>query len=736
MESTIRYRILKNKYVAISFSNILSKNALILCQVAQYATNRLSMSREYVDLLRNMIMRLGEFCRNIFIVLQKRDDIINCYLVLYLRSLLSRSLKDKIRQAIAWLESFAELSGIRFTFMDYKSIRSLLSFLTTKKRVTWYSGGMEILPSGGNKSAFAPKNISFYGALARYSVDTVDLNLLSSDFIHNGRFIIFGLDSYSLRTAVSRAMGRTLNKYAIMNNGLSREAYPRDQLYQVKVRIILGSGGEITEITSMSTSSDSSEKIMWLPMAVIPHRIRYNVMRNNDCGLLTLFRVFIDEKPHITIKADIEVLTYFISLLFHILMLAKKRRIYMPVLDIQDEATKGEIHIGWQLQSGEPIAPFYLKLVDIQRHILILGRTGMGKSRLARIIVEGLLAEQYSKVWIFDFHREYIDLASRYGFEVFIPGTLEYPLMINIFESIGENPESYSTFLMSLLLETIKLRGGEVSAQMERALSYALWSTVTGDEPSPLTFLRNLLKWCKEVESDLPTALYTFYAVINRLKSIFSGISRNIFWVKRSNIHINELRNKNVIFDLSFLFKRNLKREILLLINVLLRYLVMDMFREGINNNNRPKLCLVVEEGRYLMPWRRMESSMETTAMEDFATLARKYGLGLVVISQSPYTISPDIISNAGTLFMMNAEIPEHEHIISGDEQLRRYIQIMPPREAIVRLTSSPALIHIRVREIEPDLASEPIIQRSRREDTERYLIEIPFEEYIKSILT
>jgi len=328
-----------------------------------------------------------------------------------------------------------------------------------------------------------------------------------------------------------------------------------------------------------------------------------------------------------------------------------------------------------------------------------------------------------------------LDLISKYDFELYVPGTTEFPLMINIFEGGDEEPESYSTFLNTLLLETIRLGGEEISAQMERALSYAVWSTVVSKKPSPLTFLKNLSVWCRETESDMPTALYTFYAVTNRLRSIFSGVSKNIFWVKKSNIDIDELKRKNVIFDLSYLFKRNLKREILLLVNIILRYIVMNMFQQDINIKDEPELCLVVEEGRYLMPWRRTESSIETTAMEDFATLARKYGLGLIVISQSPYTICPDILANAGTLFMMNAEIPEREHIIIDDENLRNYIQIMPPREAIVRLTSHPALIHVKIKKVDTYTQEYSSKIYRAKQFWAGEIIEISFEEYIKKLL-
>ncbi len=731
----------ENKFLVIIFSSGILKTVVVLSRVSRIILNKISDVSNCMTVLKNFIIRLGELEGRFFVILRRKEDVMECYLLFCLMALRLAKLRKIVRKYIAQLKNIAEILGLYFMYLDKTSIEDILRFLISKQVVLKQSRKIEIVaqrydqPSKSGGILGNDKQIQ-----NRLLIHTQDSKLLEGfmfSIIQNGQFIALGLDLNSIKQAFNRIYPRRHNVLSILNfKDPKKVRRSENQIEYVTIKMTLLIGQELAEMFSLLDSGyDKLEQFLYIPSSFLPYRFIEKNTRRRGLKVMKIIDEILNGSFEILIKADFDVALYFYVVLINMLVLAKRKGIWIPNFGPCEGVTKGDIHVGWQLKFGEPVAPFYLSLSDIQRHVLILGRTGMGKTRLARVIIEEILEKTHSNVWVFDIHREYADLVRRYDFDFYMPGTMEFPLMINIFESVNEDPESYSTFLTALLLEIIRLRGDEITAQMERALSYAVWSTVTADKPSPLLFFKNLIDWCKEAGSDIPTALYTFYAVTNRIKSIFSGASRYIFWVKRSNIDIGKLKKRNVIFDLSFLFKRNLKREILLLVNIILRYVVMNIFRDGINIMENPKLCIVVEEGRYLIPWRKIQSSVDTTAIEDFATLARKYGLGLIVISQSPYTISPDIISNAGTLFMMNAEIPEHEHIIIDDTNLKRYIQVMPPREAIVKLTSHSALIHVKVREIDSqNVLYMPKIKAVEPSDDE-YMIEVPFEKYIKDLL-
>lgn len=730
--------LIKNRFFVLRFNSGLVKYAIVLCCLSQYFAHRKLNFIAQVGIMKNILFGLAEYGGKMYVILRRTRGISKLYIVICKGSISLKNLNNWIRQTIAYLDNFAEVSNSKYLPLNSNLIREVLLFFWSKNIAISQSRRIELSALKKTQLIAVLKSLPEEVILGKLTdiFANVDIRHNPLDSLNNNQFLMFGIDLNSIKKAIKKASTKLYKKmFDLSVKNVKQRINIKNLIERVDVFLSLYLGQEVSKIDEyVSLNYEVLDKIILFPSVIIGQGFNHSRIRKSKLKMFTAIDEILNGRFKIRLRAPLDISLCYIAAILHILMLTRRKRIEVPVLDICDSASVGDIHIGWQLYAGEPIVPFYLSLSDIQRHVLILGRTGMGKSRLARIILESILDKNHSKIWIFDMHREYTDLASKYDFEIFVPGTLDRPLMINIFQSVNEDPESYSTFLMSLLRETIKLKGDETTSQMERAISYALWATTLDDKPTPVKFFEKLFEWCKNTCSDIPTALYTFYAVANRLKPIFSGVSKNIFWVKKSNVDIEHLKNENVIFDMSFLLKRNLKREILLLVNILLRYIVMSMFKSEIKYDNRPRLCIIVEEGRYLMPWRKIETTIETTAVEDFATLARKYGLGLVVISQSPYTISPDIISNAGTLFMMNAEIPEREYIITEDEKIKKYIQIMPPREAIVRITSHPALVHIKVKEIsisyDQGVKLEPMDV-----PIEEYLIEKPFEEVIKEIM-
>ena len=413
-----------------------------------------------------------------------------------------------------------------------------------------------------------------------------------------------------------------------------------------------------------------------------------------------------------------------------------------PDLDVREDLSHGELLIGFQMLRDKEIMPFKLTVDDLKRHILILGPSGAGKTRLARVIIDEILRNPKlrTKIWIFDFHGEHIDLI-QHNFRIITPGSLEFPLALNIFEPHLERPESYVHFLTNLITELFQSTDHPFTPQMERILSMALNETVMrSDQRAPHFFIYNLWYWSKKISADIPTAIQSFHGIINRIRSIFSGISGSVYWVMNSNINISRLLDSNVIFNMSNLTKRGaLKRDLMLLVNVLLRYVISELINRQLNLiHDEIKLLIILEEGRYLVPWRKRESSLDTSMIEDFAVLARKYGLSLCTISQSPKTISPDIIENAGTIFILGGTPPD---TLLLDETTIKYLNIMPPREALVRLTSRPSICRVKIRSINIPKLSERDYQAYLRKSLSLHAtrynpIPVSFEEFLAKIMS
>lgn len=731
-------RLHRNKFIVVRFDGA-RKDCFVICKVSAVFIRKESTLMRLIELVRNFILRLGLIGGNLFILALRTQGVYSLLIILHKASILRRKIDQWLRKTLAALESFINLANLKLEFISEDRIGDIVGILIHKfagislveniKFENEYS--VAGLPSG---NMFDLDNATLGRIASVVDGDFIGIELPS---FSEGTFLLFGVNLDTIRHGVKTVRNKTQSLAKQMSNRPIRGSRNLEKVLKCRFKIALTSGlifaGNSMDKQALTQDIRGlSYKLLQIPKFVFSEHIREGKTKEKIIHG-TILDLLLNAKFDLCVESEIKYIMYFVSLILLSIFLIRRRLSTVPCLDIYEHATRGIIDIGWQLQCGERAAPFRINIEDIRRHILILGKTGTGKSRLARIIINEIIQRKLSNVWIFDFHKEYLDLATKYNFQVYEPGAAARPLQINIFDSQYEERESYSSFLTAVLLETIKMRGEEVTAQMERAISYATWMTVNSQNPSPLVFLRNLFEWCKEAEETLPSAIYTFYAVTNRLKPFFSGVSKNIFWVERNNIDIVDLANRNVIFDLSYLFKRNLKNEIFLLVNILLRYIVMAMFRREnlLPEETPPKLVLLIEEGRYLVPWRKISTTMSTTAVEDFATLARKYGLGLIVVAQSPYLISQDIVSNSGTLFLMNTEIPEKEHPIVENEELRRYIQMMPPRQAIVKLSTQPSLIHVEIKTCMVDKIESISIPHPQAAPA----IPIDFEEYIKSLV-
>jgi len=425
-------------------------------------------------------------------------------------------------------------------------------------------------------------------------------------------------------------------------------------------------------------------------------------------------------------------------------MLASVEEEVLPRMIISDDLSRGDIKVGYQLVSGRRVKPFYLNVKDLSRHILIVGPTGAGKTTLAKIMISQLInLDESPAVWVFDFHGEYTFLRD-FGFIVISPGKEDIPLGLNIFDPRSEEPEIYAYFLSGLLSELVRGASEGFSPQMERIVSTAISDVVLSGEEnrrSPLFFLYRIADLCEELSTEIPSAKFSLHAIFNRLKSIFSGVAKHVFWVTKTNLDIKSLLKRNIVFDLSyFSSKEPTKKALWILVNVLLRYLYSEIIGNFELSDDRPRIFIVLEEARYVAPAMRKEESAMMYAAEDLVVLGRKYGISLCFITQSADSISKDVIDNAGTLFMMGDAPPEiireaFSHVDS------RYLQIMPAREALVKMSTRSVLTHIRL--IDPDSLPAPrrfpspeiegIIQNLR----ENYSpIRLPYEKFILKLIT
>jgi DNA helicase HerA-like ATPase len=331
----------------------------------------------------------------------------------------------------------------------------------------------------------------------------------------------------------------------------------------------------------------------------------------------------------------------------------------------------------------------------IQKHCSILAKTGSGKSYTAAVILEEIL-EQDVPLLIIDPHGEYsslkepglgnqgdlyrkFDVSPRgYGSKIMVytpANKVINPDVDDVFRLDGMNlspqdliqilPDEKSSNMQGILFEAIT----KIRAEMEH---YSLDDIIfeVGNSKSKL-------KW----------------NVIASLESI-----RDVDILSDKPTTLDELfrRGRAAIIDMKGVAPQ--------LQSMLVAKLCGDLF-EARKMGNVPPGMLVVEEAHNFCPERGFDKTQSTEILRTIASEGRKFGLGMMVISQRPARVDKNVLSQCNTQIIMKMTNPNDLKAISKglegvssevEEELKR----LPPGVAMLVSNDieQPVLVDIRVR--------------------------------------
>uniref|UniRef100_A0A7J3ZLR3 ATP-binding protein n=1 Tax=Fervidicoccus fontis TaxID=683846 RepID=A0A7J3ZLR3_9CREN len=343
------------------------------------------------------------------------------------------------------------------------------------------------------------------------------------------------------------------------------------------------------------------------------------------------------------------------------------------VQDLLDNEKSGDRIIAFarSKQDGRPVG---IRVSELYRHVGIFGSTGSGKTTTASIIaVQAALSEQ--SVVVLDWHGEYRDIFAKLKAKLKREKVPEVQVLNPVRSKVSINP------LDGGIEETIDVLEDVFSLTPPQAATlYKVLKESRGVRSlHQLTLLLDSSYHESYWERELRAAL------VRRLEAINSSEGRILFSDKQSELPLNP--RTILIVDLSEIKNYTLKRLYAL---TLLRVL----FQRG-QNRGLQKTVLVLDEAHNLLP-KAKENFVSRMLAE-----SRKFGIGLILITQSPSSINVEFVKNLNTKIVhslktgMDIEIVEESMAL--DNEKASTLPLLEVGEALFSSPSNPIPIHIVV---------------------------------------
>ncbi len=319
-------------------------------------------------------------------------------------------------------------------------------------------------------------------------------------------------------------------------------------------------------------------------------------------------------------------------------------RLVTAVLGLENAPDEGA-YLGFVKGSRIPVTLSMDTLA--QKHLSVLAKTGAGKSYTVGVILEEFLKAKVPLV-ILDPHGEYGSLRSPNIDEAELEAMSRYKIRPKSFQAqvkeyaldTNLNPDA-----QRLVLEGINLEGREIVDMLGGKLS--------GGQVGVL------YQAIKEVKEHLPA--YT-------LRDIMDGVNRNKSNAKWNVLNALEVLESTRVFDIRGTPVRELvspgQCTIINLkgVNPDIQEIVVTriagMLWEARKRSEIPAHILVVEEAHNFCPERNVGNAVSGPIIRTVASEGRKFGLGLVIVSQRPAKIDKNVLSQCNTQVVLKVTNP------------------------------------------------------------------------------
>ncbi len=315
---------------------------------------------------------------------------------------------------------------------------------------------------------------------------------------------------------------------------------------------------------------------------------------------------------------------------------------------------------------------------SLNSHIMITGESGAGKSNACKQML-GQLAGMGANFLVLDPHSEYVEHARDIKAEAYDAGIHS----VNLFDLDGLKERERTAEITSMFRRIFHL--GDVQAStLYRCISYMYWiSGVKGAAPSIRSLLYTIKVFKKRARSK-PEA------------NILEGLEKRLLVIAGDgfvkNISISKLMNGRSIFSLASL--HTAETQAIYMESVLKK--IYAAMLSGAAPGKR-KFFIVIDEA---------EKLQDSPVVARLVAEGRKYGIGVIAISQRAKALDKEIRSNAATIIAFAQREPEEQNyisnIIAGGTEYNRFVEI---RKALRELGRGRALVQ-EAKEKNPKIVS------------------------------
>ncbi|MEJ2249870.1 MAG: ATP-binding protein [Candidatus Lokiarchaeota archaeon] len=344
-----------------------------------------------------------------------------------------------------------------------------------------------------------------------------------------------------------------------------------------------------------------------------------------------------------------------------------------------------------------PEVPVRMTVKGFRRHLAILAQTGAGKSYTAGVLAEELL-NKGATVLIIDPHADYVFLSNKKG-----GGNLDRVEVFRTPQSTGRYDESK----IGKKIHPYQVKFSDLSQEeIQRVSGFSdRWKNISNALGKAL----NTLKGGYSLE-DLLNELEKDDNYGKKAKNYVKKLTyMKVFGTATTDID-NFLHPKYIsVLDLSGLDDS---------VSDYINYRILrDIYQKAESGDLKFPIFIFIEESHRLIPSR--ENSLSKNIIKRISAEGRKFGVFLVLITQRPYKIDQDALSQCNSQIIMRMTNPEDQKAVKTSservsEDLLDDLPGLNVGEAVIvgEVSRAPIMVKIRERKTEEGGADIKIVEK------------------------